>query len=78
MQGESKIESLPPYLTVQMVRFFFKRDVQKKSKILRKANPPSLHPTFLHLDITCSNLTWVLGLKPGSWQICPAKTLYLP
>ena len=35
-KGEAKIESLPPYLTVQMVRFFYKADVQQKAKILRK------------------------------------------
>lgn len=35
-QGESRLATLPPYLTVQMVRFFYKADVQQKAKILRK------------------------------------------
>ena len=35
-EGSSAITSLPPYLTVQMVRFFYKADVQQKAKILRK------------------------------------------
>jgi hypothetical protein len=36
--GSSKIASLPPYLTTQMMRFFFKRtpDGGQKAKILRK------------------------------------------
>jgi hypothetical protein len=36
--GNSQIVSLPPYLTVQMMRFFFKRtpDGGQKAKILRK------------------------------------------
>ncbi len=36
-QGKSEITRLPPHLTVQMVRFFYKVDVQQKAKILRKA-----------------------------------------
>lgn len=36
--GNSQIVALPPYLTVQMMRFFFKRtpDGGQKAKILRK------------------------------------------
>jgi hypothetical protein len=34
--GGSAVTALPPYLTVQMVRFFYKADVQQKAKILRK------------------------------------------
>lgn len=34
--GSSQITALPPYLTVQMVRFYYKADVQQKAKILRK------------------------------------------
>lgn len=34
--GGSAITALPPYLTVQMVRFYYKADVQQKAKILRK------------------------------------------
>ena len=39
-QGKSEIQRLPPYLTVQMVRFFYKVDVQQKAKILRKVLGP--------------------------------------
>jgi ubiquitin carboxyl-terminal hydrolase 14 len=35
-KGSSAMASLPPYLTVQMMRFFYKADVQQKAKILRK------------------------------------------
>lgn len=41
----SKISRLPQYLTVQFVRFFWKRDTQKKAKIMRKVTFP------LELDI---------------------------
>lgn len=42
---ESRINSLPRYLTVQFVRFFWKRESNQKAKILRKVNYP------LELDI---------------------------
>ena len=34
--GSSAITKLPPYMTVQMVRFFFKVAAAQKAKILRK------------------------------------------
>ncbi|PGH08643.1 ubiquitin carboxyl-terminal hydrolase 14 [Blastomyces parvus] len=37
----SQISRLPKYLTVHFVRFFWKRDVQKKVKIMRKVTFPS-------------------------------------
>jgi len=36
-QGETTLTRLPPYLTVQLMRFFYKVDTQSKAKILRKA-----------------------------------------
>ncbi|KAL2269385.1 hypothetical protein VTJ83DRAFT_1569 [Remersonia thermophila] len=36
----SRIARLPKYLTVHFVRFFWKRDVQKKAKIMRKVTFP--------------------------------------
>lgn len=36
----SKISRLPQYLTVQFVRFFWRRDTQKKAKIMRKVTFP--------------------------------------
>lgn len=39
-KGVSALTTLPPYLTVQMVRFFYKADVQQKAKILRKVTFP--------------------------------------
>lgn len=36
----AKISRLPQYLTVHFVRFFWKRDTQKKAKILRKVTFP--------------------------------------
>lgn len=35
-KGSAKLAALPRWLTVQMVRFFYKADVQQKAKILRK------------------------------------------
>jgi ubiquitin carboxyl-terminal hydrolase 14 len=35
-KGSAQLAALPPYLTVQMVRFFYKTDVGQKAKILRK------------------------------------------
>lgn len=34
------ITELPKYLTVHFIRFFWKRDINKKSKILRKVQFP--------------------------------------
>lgn len=40
---KSKISRLPKYLTVHFVRFFWKREAQKKAKIMRKVTfPPEL------------------------------------
>lgn len=46
-----KVSRLPKYLTVQFMRFFWRRDTQKKSKILRKVVFPQ------ELDVTdlCSD-----------------------
>lgn len=38
---KSKIARLPKYLTVHFVRFFWKRDTQKKAKIMRKVTFPA-------------------------------------
>ena len=38
--GRASIVSLPPFLTVQMVRFYYKADIQQKAKILRKVAFP--------------------------------------
>lgn len=45
-RGEARIVALPPYATVQMVRFFYKADVQQKAKILRKVTFPLLLDAF--------------------------------
>lgn len=42
----SRISRLPQYLTVHFVRFFWKRDVQKKAKIMKKVTFPA------ELDVT--------------------------
>ncbi|KAG0143794.1 hypothetical protein CROQUDRAFT_660768 [Cronartium quercuum f. sp. fusiforme G11] len=42
----SKISRLPSYLTVHMVRFFWRRDIGKKTKIMRKVKFP------FNLDLT--------------------------
>jgi ubiquitin carboxyl-terminal hydrolase 14 len=45
-RGVAQIQALSPYLTVQMVRFFYKADVQQKAKILRKVTFPMLLDLF--------------------------------
>lgn len=35
-KGVTEVTALPPYLTLQMMRFFFRRDNQQKAKILKK------------------------------------------
>ncbi|KXZ51706.1 hypothetical protein GPECTOR_11g155 [Gonium pectorale] len=35
-KGATQLTALPPYLTLQMMRFFFRRDNQQKAKILKK------------------------------------------
>lgn len=42
----SKISRLPAYLTVHMVRFYWRRDINKKTKIMRKVKFP------INLDLT--------------------------
>lgn len=49
--GGSKISKLPPNLMVQMVRFFYKADVQQKAKILRKVT----FPMMLDVYDLCTN-----------------------
>ncbi|GBF93289.1 ubiquitin carboxyl-terminal hydrolase [Raphidocelis subcapitata] len=40
-KGSSTLTGLPPYLTVQMMRFYYKADVRQKAKILRKVAFPA-------------------------------------
>jgi len=40
----SKISHLPPYLTCNFVRFYWKKETQTKAKILRVCSPPSRIP----------------------------------
>ena len=49
-KGQSQISRLPSYLTVQMVRFFYKQDVKQKAKILR----PVAFPLTLDAYELCS------------------------
>lgn len=37
-EGTAEIKKLPPYLVVQMVRFFYKRTAQQKAKILKQVS----------------------------------------
>ncbi|GMH36592.1 hypothetical protein BSKO_04465 [Bryopsis sp. KO-2023] len=45
-EGTSKITRLPPYLVVQMVRFYYRRDTQQKAKILKKIPFPETLDTY--------------------------------
>eukprot|EP00887_Chlorella_sp_A99_P004167 scaffold23.g4167.t1 len=44
--GDSRLAALPPYLTVQMVRFYYKADVQQRAKILRKVTFPLIFDAY--------------------------------
>ena len=35
-KGTAKVTKLPPYLTVQLMRFFFKQSAQQRAKIMKK------------------------------------------
>jgi hypothetical protein len=39
----SEISRLPPYLAVQFVRFYFRKDTKKKAKICRTVYFPTVH-----------------------------------
>ncbi|KAG6395744.1 hypothetical protein SASPL_141868 [Salvia splendens] len=54
---DSRINDLPRYLTVQFVRFFWKRETNQKAKILRKVDYPlSLDVYDLCSDDLCKRL----------------------
>ena len=60
LQGSSAISKLPPYVTAQMVRFFYKVDTQQKAKILRKVSTKAScayegadRSMYTHLTVTC-------------------------
>ena len=57
-RGSSAVSKLPEYLTVQMVRFFYKQDVKQKAKILRPvAFPLTLDAHELCTDALKARLT---------------------
>ena len=63
VQGKSEIQRLPPYLTVQMVRFFYKVDVQQKAKILRKVlGPPASSASSMPGKGPCTGVSRCAGL----------------
>lgn len=69
-KGASCISRLPPYLTVQMVRFFYKVDVQQKAKILRKVRllpqlPETEMPSVPGVPQAVSNLQSSTECKIG-------------
>jgi hypothetical protein len=47
----SEISRLPPYLAVQFVRFYFRKDTKKKAKICRTV----YFPTVLSLSLSLSH-----------------------
>ena len=52
--GSSAITGLPPYLTVQMVRFFYKVQTAQKAKILRKVGTHCCCTFELSVPVACS------------------------
>jgi hypothetical protein len=64
-KGSAQLAALPPYLTVQMVRFFYKTDVGQKAKILRKVRlnrtvtkDKMLITLFYCSKCTCARRMW--------------------
>ena len=64
-EGQSKITALPPWLTIQKVRFFYKADVQQKAKILRKVGFPIVLDTF---DMCSESLLEELAPARAAWK----------
>jgi len=64
-EGQSKITALPPWLTIQQVRFFYKADVQQKAKILRKVGFPIVLDTF---DMCAPALLEELAPARAAWK----------
>jgi len=60
----SRLERLPTYLTVHMVRFAWRRDIGKKAKIMRKVKFPS---EFDALDLVTEDLR--AKLQPASRRL---------
>ena len=54
-KGSSQVTQLPPYLTVQLVRFFYKAEARQKAKILRKV---------------CSKEGTAAWVCKGAWSEC--------
>lgn len=66
-KGSAKVAELPPYLTVQMVRFFYKVDVRQKAKILRK-----VRALYVRLLVVCADLCCLRAGATCCWsqQLC--------
>ena len=65
-KGVSRITALPKYLSVQLVRFLYRRDTQQKAKILRRVTFPL---QMLDVFEFCSaDLKKSLEVRRGAWQ----------
>uniref|UniRef100_A0A7S2T8K6 Ubiquitin carboxyl-terminal hydrolase n=1 Tax=Chloropicon roscoffensis TaxID=1461544 RepID=A0A7S2T8K6_9CHLO len=65
-KGESRITTLPKYLSVQLVRFLYRRDTQQKAKILRRVGfPLQMLDVF---EFCSSNLKTTLEERRTAWQ----------
>lgn len=57
-QGASKVARLPPYLTVQSMRFYYKAATQSRAKIMRKVRVMSFHPPSICATYTVCGVAW--------------------
>lgn len=62
--GEAKVCSLPQYLTVQLMRFFYKVDTQNKAKILRKVRS---HTCWHTIGLACGRMYGPCALRCSIW-----------
>jgi hypothetical protein len=73
-KGSSQVVQLPPYLTVQLVRFFYKAEARQKAKILRKVGRGSCRVWIMqHYGFSGSALlqllvTWTVHKSRMGWS----------
>jgi ubiquitin carboxyl-terminal hydrolase 14 len=70
--GMSRISRLPPWLTVQQMRFYYKADVQQKAKILRKVAFPVLLDLY---EYATPVLQSTLDGPRAAWQVADDRRL---
>lgn len=74
----SRISRLPPYLAVQFVRFFWRKDTQKKAKILRRVKYPMKFDAMpLCSDKLRKSLTSESPSRSGALAFCRSLSFFV-